>query len=534
VLFADVVQASAVVSATRSRLAKTEALAAVLRSAAGLPPARTEDSVDESVVEAVGEKGRGDGAGVRAVAGFLTGVPVQGRIGAGWRTLARVGEGAAAVATLTVADVDLALGELAGVGGVGAQGRRGEVLAGLMRRATGAEQDFLVRLLTGELRQGALEGVMLDAIGKACGVSGDRVRRAFMLSGSLPDTAAAALLGGGSALDGVGLEVGRGVRPMLASPGSSLVGALSELGAAVRVEYKLDGARIQVHRAGDRVWVFTRSLREITADVPELVELVLGLPCRAVVLDGETLALTDDGRPRPFQETMSRFGATSARELLLRPYFFDCLHLDGVDLLDAPLSERVEALGRVVGPHQIPGVTEPTGERAAALLESALASGHEGVMVKSLAAPYAAGRRGKAWLKVKPVHTLDLVVLAAEWGHGRRTGLLSNLHLGARDPDGGPPVMVGKTFKGLTDELLAWQTATFPAYEVEARRTEWTVFLRPELVVEIAVDGVQVSPHYPGGVALRFARVLRYRPDKEAAEADTIDAVRALLPGRAS
>jgi DNA ligase 1 len=324
------------------------------------------------------------------------------------------------------------------------------------------------------------------------------------------------------------------VRPMLASPASSLVGALSELGPSARVEYKLDGARIQVHRAGERVWVFTRSLREITADVPELVELVLALPCRSVVLDGETLALTDDGRPRPFQETMSRFGATSARELLLRPYFFDCLHLDGVDLLDAPLSERVEALGRVVGPHQIPGVTEPTGEQGAALLDSALAAGHEGVMVKSLAEPYAAGRRGKAWLKVKPVHTLDLVVLAAEWGHGRRTGLLSNLHLGARDPDGGPPVMVGKTFKGLTDELLAWQTATFPEYEVEERRTEWTVFLRPELVVEIALDGVQVSPHYPGGVALRFARVLRYRPDKEAAEADTIDAVRALLPGRSS
>jgi DNA ligase-1 len=320
---------------------------------------------------------------------------------------------------------------------------------------------------------------------------------------------------------------------MLASPGASLDGALAELGPAVRVEYKLDGARIQVHRAGERVWVFTRSLREITADVPELVELVLGLPCRAVVLDGETLALTDDGRPRPFQETMSRFGASSARELLLRPYFFDCLHLDGIDLLDASLSERVEALGRVAGVHQIPGIAEPTGEGAAALLDAALAAGHEGVMVKSLGAPYAAGRRGKAWLKVKPVHTLDLVVLAAEWGHGRRTGLLSNLHLGARDPDGGAPVMVGKTFKGLTDELLAWQTAAFPGYEDEARGAgvEWGVVLRPEVVVEIAVDGVQVSPHYPGGVALRFARVLRYRPDKDAAEADTIDAVRALLPG---
>ena len=469
------------------------------------------------------------GAAIRAVAGFLTGAPVQGRIGTGWRTLARLEQEPASVATLTVAAVDAALSELAEIGGTGVQARRGELLGRLMRQATAAEQDFLVRLLTGELRQGALEGVMLDAIAKACDVSGERMRRAYMMSGSLPDTAVAALLGGGEALDGFGLEVGRPVRPMLASPAESLEAALAELSPGVRVEYKLDGARIQVHRSGDEVRVFTRTLREITADVPELVSLVLALPCRSVVLDGETLALTDDGRPRPFQETMSRFGATSARELLLRPYFFDCLHLDGVDLLDAPLSERVEALGRVVGEHQIPGVTEPTEAQAAALLETALAEGHEGVMVKSLTAPYAAGRRGKAWQKVKPVHTLDLVVLAAEWGHGRRTGLLSNLHLGARDPDGGPPVMVGKTFKGLTDELLAWQTATFPEYE--SRRTEWTVYLRPEVVVEIALDGVQVSPHYPGGVALRFARVLRYRPDKDAAQADTIDAVRALLPG---
>ena len=519
-LFADVVQASTVVTATRSRLAKTEALATALRSAAELEPesgAATASSAERT-------------AAVRAVAGFLTGAPVQGRIGTGWRTLARLDQEPAATPTLTVSDVDAALTELGEIAGAGAQGRRGELLARLMQRATAAEQDFLVRLLTGELRQGALEGVMLDAIGKACGIEGERVRRAFMLSGSLPDTAASALLGGGDALDAFGLEVGRPVRPMLASPGESLAAALAELGPAVRVEYKLDGARIQVHRSGDDVRVFTRTLREITADVPELVELVLALPCRSVVLDGETLALTDDGRPRPFQETMSRFGATSERELLLRPYFFDCLHLDGVDLLDAPLSERIDALDRVAREHRIPGVTEPTEDQAAALLESALADGHEGVMVKSLTAPYAAGRRGKAWQKVKPVHTLDLVVLAAEWGHGRRTGLLSNLHLGARDPDGGPPVMVGKTFKGLTDELLAWQTTTFPEYE--SRHTEWTVYLRPELVVEIALDGVQVSPRYPGGVALRFARVLRYRPDKDAAQADTIDAVRALLPGK--
>jgi DNA ligase-1 len=317
---------------------------------------------------------------------------------------------------------------------------------------------------------------------------------------------------------------------MLASPASSLAEALDELGSA-RVEYKLDGARIQVHRDGETVRIFTRTLREITESVPELVDLVRALPCRSVVLDGETLALSDDGRPRSFQETMSRFGATSERELLLRPYFFDCLHLDGTDLLDAPLADRVEALGRAAGAHLIPGVSEPTAEQAEALLSAALDDGHEGVVVKALAAPYAAGRRGRAWQKVKPVHTLDLVVLAAEWGHGRRTGLLSNLHLGARDPDGGPPIMVGKTFKGLTDELLAWQTATFPGYE--ASRTEWAVFLRPELVVEIALDGAQVSPRYPGGVALRFARVLRYRPDRDAADADTIDAVRALLPGGA-
>lgn len=496
------VDASGVVSATRSRLKKVEALAGVLRAAGG----------DE----------------VRAVVGFLTGVPVQGRIGTGWRTLVRVERAPASVAGLTVGEVDSALSELAGTGGSGSQARRAELLGALMSRATAGEQDFLLRLLTGELRQGALEGVMLDAVAKACDTDGERVRRAFMLSGSLPDTAAAGLLGGSAALDAFGLELGRPLRPMLASPAESLAAALAELGAGVRVEYKLDGARIQVHRDGDSVRIFTRTLREITDGVPELVSLVRGLPCRSVVLDGETLALADDGRPRPFQETMSRFGATSERELLLHPYFFDCLHLDGVDLLDAPLQQRGEALRAAVGEHVIPGVADPGAERAEAFLAAALAAGHEGVVVKDLDAPYAAGRRGRAWQKVKPVHTLDLVVLGAEWGHGRRSGKLSNLHLGARDPDGGAPVMVGKTFKGLTDELLDWQTSTFPEYE--ERRTDWTVYLRPELVVEIALDGVQVSPRYPGGVALRFARVVRYRPDKTAAEADTIDAVRALLP----
>jgi len=291
----------------------------------------------------------------------------------------------------------------------------------------------------------------------------------------------------------------------------------------------MDGARIQVHKDGDEVHVFTRTLREITASVPELVDLVRGLPARQAVLDGETLALDDDGRPRPFQETMSRFGATSERELLLRPYFFDCVHLDGTELIDAPLRERNVALHKAVGDALvIPGALEPSEEQAQEVLDAALAKGHEGVVVKDLDSTYQAGRRGKAWRKVKPVHTLDLVVLAAEWGHGRRTGYLSNLHLGARDPDGGPPVMVGKTFKGLTDELLAWQTEEFPKYE--DHRTDWVVFLRPHVVVEIALDGVQVSSRYPGGVALRFARVVRYLPDKEPPEADTIDAVRGMLP----
>jgi DNA ligase-1 len=312
---------------------------------------------------------------------------------------------------------------------------------------------------------------------------------------------------------------------MLAAPADNMEEALAA-GPCV-VEYKLDGARIQVHKDGDEVHVYTRTLREITAAVPELVELVRGLPARQTVLDGETLALADDGRPRPFQETMSRFGATNETELLLRPYFFDCVHLDGTDLIDAPLRERNAALHRAVGELVIPGVLEPSQDEADQVLADALRHGHEGVVVKALDSPYQAGRRGKAWRKVKPVHTLDLVVLAAEWGHGRRTGNLSNLHLGARDPDGGPPVMVGKTFKGLTDELLAWQTEEFPKYE--DHRDDWTVYLRPQLVVEIALDGVQVSPRYAGGVALRFARVVRYRPDKGPPEADTIDTVRAML-----
>jgi DNA ligase 1 len=510
-LLADVVATSAAVAATRSRTAKAAAIAELLR--------------------------RADGDEIESVTAWLAGEPRQTRLGVGWRTLTRLSGESATAPSLPVAGVEQALAGLAEVTGPGSAARRDALLIGLLAAATDDEQRFLVRLLTGELRQGALEGVVLDAVAAAAEVPAASVRRAFMLSGRLPGTAAAALTGGIDALDAVRLEVGRPVRPMLASPGSSLDAALADLGTDVTVEFKLDGARIQVHRDGDVVRVWTRTLREITDGVPELVDRVRALPCEAAVLDGETLALDDDGRPRAFQDTMSRFGSVpdgedSDEAVLLSPFFFDLLHLDGRDLLDEPLSVRLDALAQLLAADEhaalrMPGVRSPAPEQAAGVLDDALSAGHEGVVVKALAAPYAAGRRGKSWQKVKPVHTLDLVVLGAEWGYGRRSGKLSNIHLGARDPDGGEPVMVGKTFKGMTDALLDWQTTTFPGMARE--RPDWGVLLRPELVVEIAVDGAQRSPRYAGGVALRFARVLRYRPDKTPAEADTIDAVRSLL-----
>jgi DNA ligase-1 len=510
VLLADVVATSAAVASTRSRTAKATAIAELLRTA----------GPDE----------------IEPVTAWISGDTRQDRLGVGWRTLTRLTSDSAPEPTLTVTEVDDALTVLSGTSGAGSVGRRDAVVAALLGAATADEQRFLVRLLTGELRQGALEGVVLDAVAAAAGVPAASVRRAFMLSGRLPETARTALAGGTAALDAVRLEVGRPLQPMLASPGSSLEAALDDLGDDVTVEFKLDGARIQVHRDGEEVRVWTRSLREITEAVPELVEAIRALPCTTAVLDGETLALDDDGRPRAFQDTMSRFGSQGTdAAVLLSPFLFDVLHLDGRDLLDEPLRTRLDALEQLLedprhAALRMPGVRSPADPpQAAAVLDEALANGHEGVVVKALDAPYAAGRRGKAWQKVKPVHTLDLVVLGAEWGYGRRSGKLSNIHLGARDPDGGEPVMVGKTFKGMTDELLDWQTRTFP--ELARTRPDWGVELRPELVVEIALDGAQRSPRYPGGVALRFARVVRYRPDKTAAEADTVDAVRALLAG---
>lgn len=504
-LLAEVVAVSAAVGATRSRTAKATALADLLRSA--------------------------EPAEIEAATAWLTGEPLQGRIGAGPRTLWNLDVAAAAAPSLQVADVDRLLDALAATSGSGSTARRGALLGELFGAATAHEQAFLRRLLTGELRQGALEGVMLEAVAAASGIPAAVVRRAFMLSGRLPATAHLALTGGADALAAVTLRVGRPLRPMLASPGSSLDAALAALGDAVTVEYKLDGARIQVHRDGDEVRVWTRTLREITDVVPELAARVRTLPCTSAVLDGETLALDDDGRPRAFQDTMSRFGSDAADEqVLLSPFFFDLLHLDGTDLIDEPLHVRLDALAGLLADHpssRMPGIRLPTPEQAAEVLDGALAAGHEGVVVKALDAGYAAGRRGRSWQKVKPVHTLDLVVLGAEWGHGRRSTALSNIHLGARDPDGGEPIMVGKTFKGMTDELLAWQTATFPRYARE--EVPGAVLLRPEIVVEIALDGAQRSTRYPGGVALRFARVLRYRPDRTPGDADTIDAVRALI-----
>jgi DNA ligase-1 len=507
VLLSTVVEASGAVAATRSRRAKNEALAAVLRACAP----------DE----------------IATVVSLLIGAPRQGRIGLGWATLAAVTRPAAGTVapeepTLTVAELDLALDRIAVTTGTGSAAARREVLGTLLARATSAESEFVVRLLTGELRQGALAGLMADAIAKAAEVPVAAVRRAAMLSGDLAETARRALTVGAAGLTEIGLEVLRPIQPMLAASAPSTTEALAKTGPA-SIEWKLDGVRIQVHRDGDEVRAFTRNLNDITDRIPEVVTVVRTFSARTFVLDGEAIGLTDGALPRRFQETMSRFGTEDPtnHSMTLAPFFFDILHLDGDDLLDRTLAERASILGELVGAWRIPAVETDDPDVAEAFLTDALAAGHEGVMVKALDAPYDAGRRGAAWRKVKPVRTLDLVVLAAEWGHGRRRGWLSNLHLGARDPDTGDFVMVGKTFKGLTDELLTWQTERLQ--EIATRRDDYTVYVRPELVVEIALDGAQVSTRYPGGVALRFARVRAYRPDKFAADADTIDAVRALL-----
>jgi DNA ligase-1 len=508
VLLLDVAATSVDVGGTSSRLTKVAHIADLLRRAAPDPEL------------------------VAVIVSWLSGELRQRQIGVGWASL-RSRPPAASHPTLTVSGVDAAFSEIGAVSGKGSQARRAELVAGLFAAATETEQTFLLRLMSGELRQGALAGIMADAVATAAGIPAAAVQRAAMLGGDLPAVAAAGLSGGAVALEAFTLRVGRPVGPMLAQTATSVTDALERHGGTTIFEAKLDGARVQIHRAGSQVTVYTRSLDDVTARLPEVVEATLALPVSDLIADGEAIALRPDNRPHRFQVTASRFGRSvdvAAAQLAqpLSVFFFDILHCDGLDLPDAPTTDRLAALDALV----------PTGQRvdrlvtsdpaaATDFLDATLAAGHEGVMAKAPAAPYQAGRRGAGWLKVKPVHTLDLVVLAVEWGSGRRRGKLSNIHLGARDPVSGEFVMLGKTFKGMTDAMLDWQTARFTELAIGGTDGH-VVVVRPEQVVEIAFDGVQASSRYPGGLALRFARVVRYRDDKSPAEADTIDNVRAL------
>ena len=505
----ELVQVSAAVAATPGRLDKISKLAALL---ARLSP--------EEVPVAIG---------------FLIGWPRQGRIGVGWATVSAARESPeAATPSLELGDVDKALDLLMAARGKNSAAARARLLRDLFSLATRDEQSFLGNLLIGEVRQGALEGVLLEAIAKAASLPADRIRRATMMTGDL-GTVARAALGENreTALAEYQLQIFRPVQPMLADSAPTVAEALS-VGSPAAIEWKLDGARIQVHRKDDRVAVYTRNLNEVTGAVPEVVEAVSALPGRELILDGEVIALAADGRPLSFQDTMRRFGRRLEilklrEELPLTPFFFDVLLQDGETLVDQPLSARLERLETFVPEAmRVPRIVTESSDEASQFQKDALARGHEGVMVKLMSAPYAAGRRGSAWIKVKEAKTLDLVVLAVEWGSGRRKGWLSNIHLGARDPETGGFVMLGKTFKGMTDEILEWQTKEFLARETH--RDGHIVYVRPELVVEVAFNEVQRSSQYPGGVALRFARVKGYRPDKKASEADTIDAVRAFLP----
>jgi DNA ligase-1 len=500
-LLTDLVAASNEVAATSSRSRKIAILAELLRTL--------------------------DATEVPISVGFLSGAPRQGRVGVGYSTISSLEDAPAEAASLTISDLDRAIGEIQSATGSGSAARRRQLLGDLFGRATEPEADFVRRLFTGELRQGALAGLMADAVAKAAGVSPDASRRALMLSGDLTRTAEIAMTEGEEGLRTVGLEIFRPILPMLASTAEDVADALARFDRAI-VEWKLDGIRIQIHRRGEEVRIYTRNLNEITHALPGIVAAVLRLPLEQAVLDGEALWMSDDG-PAAFQDTVSQIDGQAPPEGIVT-FLFDVLHVDGEDLLDVPLEVRATRLAALAPHLKIPGVLTSDPEEAQRVLDESLRAGHEGVVVKDAASPYAAGRRGKAWRKVKPVRTYDLVVLGAEWGHGRRQGWLSNLHLGARDPGTGAFVMVGKCFKGLTDELLTWQTKEL--LERELDRKGIAVLVRPELVVEIALDGVQSSTRYPGGVALRFARVKRYRPDKGPEEADTIDALRALLSVR--
>jgi DNA ligase-1 len=506
-LLSELTATSRALASTTRRNEKAERLAALLRRLA-----------PEEIVPAVA---------------LLAGEPRQGRIGLGPSLVrAAVGGSHAVEPALTIADVDRAFDALAALAGPGSTTARRRALGDLMGRATTDEAEWLARVVLGELRQGALEGLMEEALARASGVAPAEIRRAAMLGGDLATVAHAALTEGRAGLAKFRLELFRPIQPMLAQSAESLDEALERLGPAA-LEFKLDGARVQVHKRDDDVRVFSRQLNDVTVAVPELVESVRALPARELILDGEVLALRADGTPHPFQDTMRRFGrrrdVESLRgELPLTPYFFDVLRRDGTDLLDETLSDRSATLSDIAPAHVVPRRLVSTVAEAEAFFDEALERGHEGLMAKAPDAAYAAGSRGIGWIKVKPAHTLDLVVLAVEWGSGRRSGWLSNLHLGAREP-GGAFAMVGKTFKGMTDAMLEWQSRRFQ--ELAIGSEGHVVHVRPEQVVEVAFNDVQASQQYASGVALRFARVKRYRDDKTAAEADTLETVYAILRG---
>ena len=506
-LLYDLVAASRRVGETRSRLEKIAALASCLHSLRG----------EEIAIGVL----------------FLSGETRQGKIGIGYTLLREALSIAPAPApALELVEVDHTLDSIARTNGPGSATIRASLLTKLFAQATAEEQDFIGRLIMGELRQGALAGVMVDAVARAARLPAADVRRAAMLAGSIAPVAVAALSDGSAGLARFAVTLFQPVQPMLAQPTEDLADALAAFGAAA-LEWKLDGARVQIHKRGAEVRVYTRNLNDVTAAGPEIVEAVSCLPAQEIILDGEAIALRADGAPRPFQETMRRFGRklevhAMRAALPLSVYFFDCLWLDGQVLLDRPTQQRFDVLGQALpAALVIPRLITADVDAANAFLEDALRRGHEGIMIKSLAAPYEGGSRGSSWLKLKQAHTLDLIVLAVEWGNGRRKGWLSNLHLGARDPTTGGRVMLGKTFKGMTDEMLNWQTQTL--LRLETSRDSYTVWVRPELVVEIAFNDIQASHQYPGGLALRFARVKRYRTDKSAADADTIDTVRAIF-----
>jgi DNA ligase-1 len=503
-LLAAVVETSRRVAETTKRLEKVDLLARLLKQ---LHPEEVE-----------------------IVVAFLTGRTRQGRIGIGYGTIRDAKGSPAPEPSLEVAEIDRTFESITKIQGSGSQRQRLELLSGMFARATEPEQQFLVGLLMGELRQGALEGIMVDAVAKASGIPADRVRRAVMMAGDIAVVARALIEKGESGLHAYDVQLFRPIQPMLAQTAEDVSEALADLGEAA-LEFKMDGARVQVHKSGDNVTVYSRALNDVSAAVPEVVEAVRALPAHDLILDGEVLSLLPDGRPQPFQITMRRFGRKldverMRAELPMTPFWFDLLYLNGGSLLDEPQARRFRALAELAPQSLIPNIIASSAAAGDEFFEQSLSRGHEGIMAKATGATYAAGARGQSWLKIKRPRTLDLVILAAEWGHGRRQGWLSNLHLGARDTEKGGFAMLGKTFKGLTDEMLAWQTQEL--LKLEIGRDSYTVHVEPKLVVEIAFNEIQASPRYPSGLALRFARVKRYRPDKTAAESDTFQTVQKL------